>query len=584
MPEREDGGAPPSTQNNDERDWNNPAHVDLAPPTEEALREIEALIHENIRQARDPLLGLEQRHLDGLVALAYTNETGLLALESRVRTALFEAQQHVASSRFSLQRFISLAQRHRTAVRRDQDAARRAAAMPRLVAENGRTVDVPPDGNPLLNSRSLYLIMVGHLEERRHGRIWRDDFYGDNFTDWNGSADDRVLSPRTVDDDFENEAMAYLQGLDPRLARVSVGLVGQAINLVAQRNRRNAPRDWLNGLAWDGVERLPIMLPRAFGTVDDLYHQQVGTKFVMSIALRVRQPGADVHVMPVFYGAQGIGKSRAVKALGGKWYATINVSAAGKDFEDALRGIMVGEVAELDAIASTRVDFNRVKTLLSTSVDRFRPSYGRRTMEFPRTCVLAGTTNDWSWHRDETGGRRFWPVNVTGEIDVGWIIEHRDQLFAEAKARLDRGETIWGIDQAEHERQIAEHLIVDPWIDILRPIIDRWTRPGAGAAYDGFNGAEPFLGPSPASGSVPATVITTEWLATAALAIPTERQTLPTSRRIGKAMRALGFIYKPVRVRDMGALTKCWVRAEPLSEQEAVISREMGRNEDEIPF
>jgi predicted P-loop ATPase len=65
--------------------------------------------------------------------------------------------------------------------------------------------------------------------------------------------------------------------------------------------------------------------------------------------------------------------------------------------------------------------------------------------DFPRRCVFAGSTNDDMFLKDETGGRRFWPVKV-GKIDTVMIEKHRDQMWAEAVYRFKKGEPWWITD------------------------------------------------------------------------------------------------------------------------------------------
>jgi predicted P-loop ATPase len=242
-------------------------------------------------------------------------------------------------------------------------------------------------------------------------------------------------------------------------------VAAQAVQTVAAEHAFHPVRDFLRGLRWDGKPRLDGMLATYFGAADNVYTRSVGAKTLIAAVARVMRPGAKVDSVLILVGSQGAGKSTALGVLGGKWFTDELGELGSKDAAMQSRSAWIIEVAELDGMS--RAEVVRVKAFFSRSTDRFRPPYGRRVVEMPRQCVFIGSTNAESFLKDETGARRFWPV-ACGTINVSAVRRDRGQLWAEALARFNQGETWWLTDKAAlHAAEQAqdERYVGDVWED-----------------------------------------------------------------------------------------------------------------------
>jgi predicted P-loop ATPase len=246
-------------------------------------------------------------------------------------------------------------------------------------------------------------------------------------------------------------------------------LAAEGIEVVAARAHYHPVRLYLEGLVWDGEERLAHLLPDRFGTYTTPYTQTVGVSWLVSAVARVIEPGCKVDFMPVLEGVQGIGKSSGIRALfGADWYAEMTEPPGTKDFYQILAGRWVVEIAEMQSFA--RAEISKVKQAITTQDDVYRPSYGRVARRYPRQTIFTGSTNEDDYLRDHTGGRRFLPVRCS-EVDVAGLQTLRDQLWAEALSRYRAGWPYWQLPAEAGEEQEARYQ-EDAWMDPIREWVE----------------------------------------------------------------------------------------------------------------
>ena len=275
-----------------------------------------------------------------------------------------------------------------------------------------------------------------------------------------------VPFPWSDQDDVRAAAWMQQHGI-----MVSKEVVGQAVQTVARKFTFHPIRDYLNELVWDAIPRMDDFLTLYLGVESSDYVRAVGRKFLIGAVARVFRPGCKNDTCLVLEGPQGTLKSTALKVMAGEWFTDEIADLGSKDAALQLRGAWIVELAELDAMS--RAETSRIKAFMSRSTDRFRPPYGRHVIEVPRESVFAGTVNHEAYLKDETGGRRFWPIRC-GLVRVADLRRDRDQLWAEAVVRFKAGES-WWIDSRELKEWAADEqkqrYEEDPWQPIIATYI-----------------------------------------------------------------------------------------------------------------
>lgn len=319
---------------------------------------------------------------------------------------------------------------------------------------------------------------------------------------------------------------------------VSVETAGQGVQSVARGRGFHPVRQYFDSLIWDGEKRIDTWLSTNLGAEMNDYTAAVGARWLISAVARVYQPGSKVDCCLILEGEQGTKKSTALKTIAGEWFTDEIADLGSKDAAMQTRGVLIIEIAELDSMS--RGDVGKVKAFMSRSTDRFRPPYGKRLIESPRQCVFAGSVNHSTYLRDETGGRRFWPVACTS-ILIDELARDRGQLWAESIARYRNGDT-WWLDSIRltrlAEREQSDRYEGDRWDEL----IGSWVGQPSERYDDKGHPLAPF--------SSNAESVSINDVLTHCIGKRQDQWTQADKNRVGRCLRALGWARYRERIGD----------------------------------
>ena len=221
----------------------------------------------------------------------------------------------------------------------------------------------------------------------------------------------------------ESEARAYFEST---YGMYSQAKLADALAIYFKDHKVNPLINILEGLEWDGKPRVEQFLHDIMKAEDTDYIRECSRLIFAGGIHRAYEPGCKFDDMIVLIGDQSAGKSTIVRwlSLQDEFFREIK-TINGKEGIETIRGVWIGEVAEL--MAMTRVkEAEAVKAYITSQEDSYRPPYAKHVITVPRRCMFIGTTNNPQFLTDKTGNRRFYPVKCHSHAYK--MYDHEDEI------------------------------------------------------------------------------------------------------------------------------------------------------------
>jgi len=255
------------------------------------------------------------------------------------------------------------------------------------------------------------------------------------------------------------------------------------ITALALEHRYHPMLEWVEGVEWDGKDRIEDLCNTVPVAEGDVYLRNLFIHKWMIQAMEGvagwTKKGHVAQSLPhvlVLAGGQGLGKTSWFRSLGADRFMATECelhlnSGQGKDHQLA---VLKNPMAELSEIDSTfrKSDVSSLKAFISRAEDTIRAPFAERAVTRRRMTVFCGSVNNSDFLVDATGSRRFWPIEVVDRIDIDHGLDMR-QVWAQVKSLWDAG-LAWTLSDEEDAARVAsaekftavypEELALESWV------------------------------------------------------------------------------------------------------------------------
>jgi len=192
-------------------------------------------------------------------------------------------------------------------------------------------------------------------------------------------------------------------------------------------------------------------------------------KTLVAAVKRIYEPGCQLDTVLVLQGGQGFYKTSFFRELAGHDnFTSVTFHNFNKDELMVCHSKWIIELGEVEGTLQP-YKLARLKAFITTQTDSFRKPYASQPVDIRRRFVLVGTTNQEKFLRDETGTRRFWVIPLNQKINIDWVKQNRDLIWAAAVKAYRNGYCTY---LNETEQQLSDSINAQKYFEE-----DVWTEP-----------------------------------------------------------------------------------------------------------